>query len=54
MISIPSTEQTYEALKARIPRIDEAPTSQGRNGQMRISPGSWSSGSPAKAIAKSS
>jgi predicted CopG family antitoxin len=40
MISIPITEEAYEALKARIPRIDQAPTSQGRNGQvgqMRIS-----------------
>jgi predicted CopG family antitoxin len=35
MISI--TEEAYEALNARIPRIDEAPTSQGRNGQLRIS-----------------
>ncbi len=37
MISIPITEEAYEALKARIPRIDQAPTSKGRNGQMRIS-----------------
>jgi predicted CopG family antitoxin len=37
MISIPITEEAYEALKARMPRIDQAPTSQGRNGQMRIS-----------------
>jgi len=37
MISIPITEEAYEALKARIPRIDEASTSKGRNGQMRIS-----------------
>ena len=37
MISIPITEEAYEALKARIPRIDEAPTSQGRSGQLRIS-----------------
>jgi hypothetical protein len=36
MISIPITEEAYEALKARIPRIDQAPTSTGRNGQMRI------------------
>jgi predicted CopG family antitoxin len=37
MISIPITKEAYEALKARMPRIDEAPTSQGRNGQLRIS-----------------
>jgi predicted CopG family antitoxin len=37
MISIPITEEAYEALKARMPRIDQAPTSQGRNGQIRIS-----------------
>ena len=37
MISIPITEEAYEALKARIPRSDQAPTSEGRNGQMRIS-----------------
>ena len=37
MISIPITEEAYEALKARMPRIERAPTSQGRNGQMRIS-----------------
>jgi predicted CopG family antitoxin len=36
MISIRITEEAYEALKARIPRIDQAPTSQGPNGQMRI------------------
>jgi hypothetical protein len=36
MISIPITEESYQALKARIPRIDQAPTSKGRNGQMRI------------------
>jgi predicted CopG family antitoxin len=36
MISIPITEEAYEALKARIPRIDQAPTSISRNGQMRI------------------
>jgi predicted CopG family antitoxin len=36
MISIPITEEAYEALKARIPRIDQAPTSKGRNGTMRI------------------
>ena len=37
MIRIPITEEAYEALKARMPRIDQAPTSKGRNGQMRIS-----------------
>ena len=36
MISIPITDQAYQALKARIPRIDQAPTSKGRNGRMRI------------------
>ena len=36
MISIPITEEAYEALKARILRIDQAPTSKGRNGTMRI------------------
>jgi hypothetical protein len=28
MISIPITEEAYEALKARIPRIDQAPDVQ--------------------------
>jgi hypothetical protein len=37
MISIPIAEDAFEALKARIPRIDQAPTSKSRNGQMRIS-----------------
>jgi hypothetical protein len=36
MISISITEEAYKALKARIPRIDQAPTSKGRNGLMRI------------------
>jgi predicted CopG family antitoxin len=36
MISIPITEEAYEALKATIPRIDHAATSKGRNGKMRI------------------
>jgi hypothetical protein len=36
MISIPITEEAYEALKAAIPRIDQAPTSKGRSGQIRI------------------
>jgi hypothetical protein len=37
MISIPITVEAYEALKARVPRIDQAPTWQNRNGQLRIS-----------------
>ena len=37
MISIPITEEAYEALKTGMPRIDEAPTSRARNGQLRIS-----------------
>jgi predicted CopG family antitoxin len=37
MISIPITQEAYEALKAMMPRIGEAPMSQGRNGQLRIS-----------------
>jgi hypothetical protein len=37
MISIPITDEAYEALKARMPRIEEAPTSRGRSGQLRIS-----------------
>ena len=58
MISIPITEEAYEALKARIPRIDQAPTSQGRNGPdadlarsqiCRAAPGAPAP--PAKAIA---
>jgi hypothetical protein len=36
MISIPITEEGYEALEARIPRIHPAPTSKGRNWQLRI------------------
>jgi hypothetical protein len=36
MISIPITEEAHEALKARIPRIDQAPMSKGRNGKIRI------------------
>jgi predicted CopG family antitoxin len=36
MISIPITDQAYEALKARIPRIDQARTPQDGNGKMRI------------------
>jgi hypothetical protein len=35
MISIPITGQAYQALKARIPRIDER-TPQGGNGKIRI------------------
>ena len=37
MISIPITDQAYEALKARIPRIDEARTPKGGNVKIRIS-----------------
>jgi hypothetical protein len=36
MISIAITDRAYEALKARMPQIDQARTSQGGNGQMRI------------------
>ena len=36
MISVPITGQAYEALKARIPRINQARTPQGGNGKMRI------------------
>jgi hypothetical protein len=36
MISIPITDQAYEVLKARIPRIDEARTPQAWNGKTRI------------------
>ena len=35
MISIPITEEAYEALKARIPQIDQA-SSKSRNGRIRI------------------
>ena len=37
MISIPITAEALEALKSRMPGIEQAPTGQGRNGQMRIS-----------------
>ena len=37
MISIAITEEAYEALKARHAPDHQAPTSKGRNGQMRIS-----------------
>ena len=36
MISIPITDEAYEALKARNPGIDQDQTSRGRNGQLRI------------------
>jgi hypothetical protein len=36
MISIPITDQAYQALKARINRIDQALTPPGGNGKMRL------------------
>jgi len=36
MISIPITEEAYEALKATMPGIDQAPTSIGSDGQVEI------------------
>jgi predicted CopG family antitoxin len=36
MISIPITDEAYEALKARNPGIDQDQTARGRNGQLRI------------------
>jgi hypothetical protein len=36
MISIPISDQAYEVLKARIPRIDQARLPQGGNGKGRI------------------
>jgi hypothetical protein len=36
MISIPLTEEAYEALKARNPGLDQDQTSRGLNGQLRI------------------
>ena len=36
MISIPVTEEAYEALKVRMPRIDQILEPKGQNGQMRI------------------
>jgi predicted CopG family antitoxin len=36
MISIPITDEAYEALKARNPGIEQDLTSRGRNGQLRI------------------
>jgi hypothetical protein len=36
MISIPITDRAYQALKARIPRIDQALTPPGGNGKMRL------------------
>jgi hypothetical protein len=35
MISIPITDEAYEALKAKNPQIDQDQTSRGRNGQLR-------------------
>jgi hypothetical protein len=56
MISIPITEEAYEALKADRPGIDQAPTSKSSDGQMHIwldraSIGFERSANPAKAIA---
>jgi hypothetical protein len=36
MISIPITEEAYEALKANTLGVDQAPTAIGWNGQIRI------------------
>ena len=36
MISIQITEEAYEALKTRMPRIEQAQMPKGRNGKMRI------------------
>jgi predicted CopG family antitoxin len=36
MISIPITDEAYEALKARNPGMDQDQTPRGRNGQLRI------------------
>ena len=36
MISIPITEAAYEALKATMPGVDQAPTSKGSDGQVEI------------------
>jgi hypothetical protein len=36
MISIQITEEAYEALKTRMPRIDQVQTPEGGNGKMRI------------------
>ena len=37
MISIPITDEAYEALKAMHPGLDQDLTSRGKNGQLRIS-----------------
>ena len=56
MISIPITDEAYEALKARNPGINQDQTARGRNGQRRIwvdpnlSTASWNSGAQARAI----
>jgi predicted CopG family antitoxin len=36
MISIPITEEAYEALKANTPGVDQAPTSKSPDGQIQI------------------
>jgi hypothetical protein len=36
MISIPITEEAYEALKGYTPGVDQAPTSKSSDGQMLI------------------
>ena len=36
MISIPITEEAYEAHKANMPGIDQAPTSKSSDGQVHI------------------
>jgi hypothetical protein len=36
MISIPITEEAYEALKANTPGVDQAPTSKSSDGQIQI------------------
>ena len=36
MISIPITEEAYEALKANTPGVDQAPTSKSPGGQIQI------------------
>jgi predicted CopG family antitoxin len=36
MISIPITEEAYEALKANTPGVDQAPASKGSDGEVQI------------------
>lgn len=36
MISIPITEEAYEALKANTPGVDQAPSSKSPDGQIQI------------------